>query len=221
MMSKLLPRRAYARASRSAKIDVRPEGCASPTWAPALPASRHAANARQTRLSTAPIRPRESLCFTSRCMFTSFYGRRNWEQRVKIAAVVVQTMLIDLYLPQYDVRERHRTRVAAPPETVYAALRSADLAASPIVRTLFLLRALPVALARRRAGVQALLSRQATPVTLATFESLGFRLLEALPPTELVLGIEGKFWRQTSRLCTPAATAFLPQPLPPGTARGR
>ena len=129
-------------------------------------------------------------------------------------------MLIDLYLPQYDVRERHRTRVAAPPETVYAALRSADLAASPIVRTLFLLRALPVALARGRAGVQALLSRRATAVTLDTFESLGFRLLEALPPTELVLGIEGKFWRQTSRLCTPGAAAFLTQPPAPGTARG-
>jgi len=129
-------------------------------------------------------------------------------------------MLIDLYLPQYDVRERHRTRVAAPPETVYAALRSADLAASPIVRTLFLLRALPVALARGRAGVQALLSRRATAVTLATFESLGFRLLEALPPTELVLGIEGKFWRQTSRLCTPDTAAFLTQPPAPGTARG-
>ena len=112
-------------------------------------------------------------------------------------------MLIDLYLPQYDVRERHRTRVAAPPKVVYAALRSVDLAASPIVRALFLLRTLPGALAGGMVGVQALVSRRATAVTLATFESLGFRLLEALPPTELVLGIEGKFWRQTSRLSTP------------------
>ena len=129
-------------------------------------------------------------------------------------------MLIDLYLPQYDVRERHRTRVAAPPKVVYAALRSVDLAASPIVRALFLLRTLPGALAGGMVGVQALVSRRATAVTLATFESLGFRLLEAVPPAELVLGIEGKFWRQTRPLCTPGPAAFRTQPPAPGTARG-
>lgn len=43
--------------------------------------------------------------------------------------------LLDEYLPAYDVRERHRTRVRASAPATYAALHTADLA-PPLVRVL-------------------------------------------------------------------------------------
>ena len=128
-------------------------------------------------------------------------------------------MLIDTYLPRYDVRERHRTRVAASPTATHAALRTADLAHAPIVRGLLALRALPGALAHGVAGLRALRARGPAPITLATFEAQGFRLLADAPPTELVLGLEGQFWRPRGNLRTPPAVAFLAQPPAPGTAR--
>lgn len=130
-------------------------------------------------------------------------------------------MLIDDYLPRYDVRERHRTRVAASPEVTYAALHTADLRSSLIVRALLLARALPGALARGRAGVRALRARGTTPLTLAALEATGFRVLAAAPPTEIVLGLEGRFWRvRDGAPHAPAAPDFWTRAPAPGTARG-
>jgi hypothetical protein len=129
-------------------------------------------------------------------------------------------MLIDSYLPRFDVSERHRTRVAASPETTYAALWTADLAKAPVVRMLVALRALPGALRSGVSGLRALLQRGSRPVTLATFQERGFRLLAELPPTELVIGLEGRFWRPTGNLSTPSAGTFRSNAAAPGTARG-
>ena len=43
-------------------------------------------------------------------------------------------MLIDAYMPEYDVSERHHTRVAASREATYAALWTANLANAPMAR---------------------------------------------------------------------------------------
>lgn len=129
-------------------------------------------------------------------------------------------MLIDEYLPRYDVSERHRTHVAASPEVTYAALWTTDLARGPLVRIIIALRALPGAIGNGAAGLRALRQRGSKPVTLATFQERGFRVLAEEPPTELVLGLEGKFWRPTGNISTPSATAFRSQPAAPGTARG-
>jgi hypothetical protein len=129
-------------------------------------------------------------------------------------------MLIDTYLPQYDVRERHRTHVAASPAATYAALRTADFAAHPLVRVLFALRALPGALARGADGIRALWKRRPEVMTVATLEASGFRVLEDAPPTELVLGIEGQFWRSVARTRTPDVATFRMRAPAPGTARG-
>jgi hypothetical protein len=128
-------------------------------------------------------------------------------------------MLIDAYLPRFDVRERHRTHVAASPAATWAALRTTDLAAAPIVRALLLLRALPAALATGVTGVRALLARGPEPITLAAFERSGFRILEEAPPRELVIGLEGRFWRPGGDLCTPGPHAFRTEAPAPGTAR--
>jgi hypothetical protein len=128
-------------------------------------------------------------------------------------------MLIDSLLPEYDVSERHRTHVAASREVTYAALRTTDLASGPLVRILVALRAMPGALRDGAGGLRALRRRGSRAVTLATFQERGFRLLAEQPPTELVLGLEGHFWRPTGNLRTPSATAFRSQPAAPGTAR--
>jgi hypothetical protein len=128
-------------------------------------------------------------------------------------------VLIDAYLPRWDVGERHRITVAAPPETVYAALRTTDLAGAGLVRALLALRALPGAFRDGTAGLRALGQRGRRAVTLATFESVGFRILDERPPTELVIGLEGQFWRATGNLCTPPAAEFGRHAPPPGTAR--
>jgi len=129
-------------------------------------------------------------------------------------------MLIDACMPEYDVSERHHTRVAASREATYAALWTANLANAPIARTLLALRALPAALGHGVTGVRTLWGRGSEPITLATFQKRGFQVLAELPPTELVMGLEGQFWRPTGGPYTPLPTAFRSQPPAPGTARG-
>ena len=129
-------------------------------------------------------------------------------------------MLIDDYLPQWDVRERHHIRVAAPPETVFAALSDTDLAAAPIVRLLLGARALPGALMQGRAGIRSVARRVRAPITLRSFEERGFTRLAELRPAELVMGLEGRFWRPDGDLCTPPAATFASTPPAAGMARG-
>jgi hypothetical protein len=128
-------------------------------------------------------------------------------------------VLIDDYLPSYDVSERHSLLVRASPAATYAALRSADLASAPLVRVLLALRALPGAIAPGGGGVESLRRRGGASVTLATFEDHGFRILAEQPPEELLIGLEGQFWRPSGGLCTPPSELFLTAPPKPGMAR--
>jgi hypothetical protein len=56
---------------------------------------------------------------------------------------------IDAYMPQFDVRERHKVIVNAPADAVHAAVRSVDLSNSPLISWLFRLRELPGGLSGR------------------------------------------------------------------------
>src|SRR5688500_6175557 len=113
------------------------------------------------------------------------------------------TALIDEYLPRFDVRTTHRIRVRASPDATWAALPRADLARGPLVGALLVIRALPAALASGRAGFDRLRHESVRHVTLDSFVGEGFRILEERPPEELVIGLEGRFWRPTGDLCTP------------------
>lgn len=128
-------------------------------------------------------------------------------------------MLIDEFLPRYDVVERHQLRIRASAVTTYAALLTTDFAVSGLLRALLALRALPAALRTGPAGWRALRARDATPLTLATLEASGFTRLAATPPTELVLGLEGRFWTLAPERCAPLAAAFRTTAPAPGTAR--
>ena len=128
-------------------------------------------------------------------------------------------MLIDDYMPEWDVREQHRIRIHASAEQVYGALRSADLAGHPLVRILLGLRALPAALSRGGEGIRQLWLRAARPITLAAFEEHGFSILAENPPWEILIGLEGAFWKISGELREIDPDRFRRQPVPPGLAR--
>lgn len=128
-------------------------------------------------------------------------------------------MLIDDYLPTFDVTERHRIRIRASMLTTYSAIKTSDLAESTISRFLLFVRAVPGALVHGVKGLRALAARHHEPVTLSSFEKGGFRILAERSPEEIVIGLEGRFWTPSGALCTPGAEAFLNRTAQPGTAR--
>lgn len=102
-------------------------------------------------------------------------------------------MLIDRYLPRYDVRTRHEGEVEATTDVTYAAARELDLAHSPIARVLFGLRSLP----------RVLSGTEGPPLGKIDFEALeeiGFVVLGEEPGRELVVGAVGQFWRPVGNL---------------------
>jgi hypothetical protein len=110
-------------------------------------------------------------------------------------------MLIDRFLPHCDFFEHHSTRVAATTERIYDVIRHGTFTAHPIVRALLFLRGM---------------GRGRTTFSLDLFLKQGFTLLAEDPPREIVLGIEGPFWRPNCKLGVPDFTA----PVPSGSARG-
>jgi hypothetical protein len=98
-------------------------------------------------------------------------------------------VLIDEFMPLFDVSERHHTMVQAPADRAFAATRRLDLARSRLVRALFAARGIPLILRR-----QGLPSRS---MTLDDLVRAGFVYLGEEPDREIVLGVVGTFWRPT------------------------
>jgi len=96
-------------------------------------------------------------------------------------------VLLDRFLPEYDVHERHTVAIEATPEAVMSALRGLRPRDLPLTVALMGLRSLPAFVLRR----ERLLSFKA-PV-IDQFLEAGFVLL-ADEPGELVLGSVGRFW---------------------------
>jgi hypothetical protein len=101
-------------------------------------------------------------------------------------------MLLDEFLPQWDVRQHHATLVRATPEEVYRAVRRLDLGRSGLNRWLFRARGLP-------------LGRQ---ITLSDMMSRGFVLLGEDAPRELVLGLIARPWALVGGVRRVDAEAF-------------
>lgn len=104
-------------------------------------------------------------------------------------------MLIDRFLPRYDVTYICETSVDAPPEETYAAVRETNLR-DPVVDALFAVRELPHTIVRRLRGEP--LPPTAPKVTFGDLAQLGpgWVSLAEEPGTELVIGSVGKFWRK-------------------------
>lgn len=112
-------------------------------------------------------------------------------------------MNLDRLMPHCDFVERHATVVRAAPERIYAAIRRADLARHPVTRALLVLRGL---------------GRGGKKFNLDSFIGDGFGILAEDPPREIVLGVQGPFWRPGCKLHTVTAETFRTS-VPDGTAR--
>ncbi|MBI2427925.1 MAG: hypothetical protein HYV29_03870 [Ignavibacteriales bacterium] len=86
-------------------------------------------------------------------------------------------MLIDKYLPSYDVVEVHSAVLDAKVESVYETVRNFRFANSTLTSLLFSLRGLST-----------------KKVSLQTVLDAGFILLDQQENEEFVLGLVGKFW---------------------------
>lgn len=106
--------------------------------------------------------------------------------------------LIDGWLrPEARLLERHESRVTAPPQRAYEAMRQVRLAHMPIVRVLFTIRRIP----------------HSRDMTLREFFSTPpFLILEEVPDQEVVIGVAGRPWRFREHPSTPDEFRASAQP---------
>lgn len=95
--------------------------------------------------------------------------------------------LLDRFMPECEVRELHETRVAAPAEITWQAVRSLDLQRSPLVRAVF--RGRELLLGARRTTVAPARS------FLEEVVALGWQVLAEEPGREVVLGAVTQPWK--------------------------
>jgi hypothetical protein len=108
------------------------------------------------------------------------YGRRGR------APAGPRDRLLDGFMPEYDVAERHFAYIAAPPEVALRAAEETDLAASPFIRAIFRARAAflgarPDDTPRPRG-------------LLALTQSIGWSVLAEVPGREVVMGAVTQPW---------------------------
>jgi hypothetical protein len=92
-------------------------------------------------------------------------------------------MLIDEFLPNYDIRERRRIEVNAPIDITYATARRLDISEARLSMILFRLRGIPVG-----------------RFDIDSFQRMRFILLGEKMNEELLLGLVGCFWTPTGEL---------------------
>jgi hypothetical protein len=98
-------------------------------------------------------------------------------------------VLIDDFMPSFDVSERHHTLVNAPADRAFEATRRVDLARSRVIRALFAVRGIPFLFRGRRPPRRRM--------TLDDLVSAGFVWLGEDLDREIVLGVVGTFWKPT------------------------
>lgn len=99
--------------------------------------------------------------------------------------------ILDRFIPAEHSLSSHRVEIDAPVERVWERLFDLNLQESALIRLLFRLRGLPDI---RR---------------LDDFQDLGFTILEKQPPTHLVLGLVGRFWRPSGDAVPTTREEFL------------
>ena len=104
-----------------------------------------------------------------------------------------EAMLLDRYLPQYDVTETHAVVIDADTELTWQAVRRSDLSRSAVIRVLLELRSLPNRLQGVLKGRPSEPSRP--PLMLDDMERAGFLLLGERPGHEIVFGSVVQPWK--------------------------
>ena len=128
-------------------------------------------------------------------------------------------MLLDEYLPTFDVRSKYAIRIAAAPERVFGLLRITDFDCWGIMRQLYALRTLASLFQMPQETLHRFheeLRRER--YTLNSMLRNGLTLLGERAREELVLGAVGRFWRARGELVPTSATKFH-DPAPFGTAK--
>jgi hypothetical protein len=128
-------------------------------------------------------------------------------------------MLLNAFLPEFDVRTCHVIRIAAPPEHVFSCLWTANFDHWGVTRALYGLRTLPAFLGSPKGTWRRFLKEGRRPhFTLEDLLANGFAVLGEESGQELVLGTVGRFWRAHGQLCATNPERFV-TPAPPGTAK--
>lgn len=107
-------------------------------------------------------------------------------------------LLMDEFVPHFDVAVVHSEVFRARPATCYRAATEVDLFQAPLVRALLGIRALPRRIAGQLRGRPSAASApEATPSTfrLKDLVALGWILLGETPGVEMVLGQVSRPWR--------------------------
>jgi len=114
--------------------------------------------------------------------------------------------LLDRFMPAYDVVERHRIRVTAPPAATLAAAREQDLFRLPLVRAIFKTREFVL-----RAAAD---DRPQPRGLLAAALALGWAVLADVADREIVVGAVTKPWEPdvTFRALPPDEFAAFAEP---------
>ena len=123
--------------------------------------------------------------------------------------------LLDSWLPDYEFSEHHEKRVDASSDAVRRALHEVDVSRIPLARALMALRSLPGLLWQPRATLARMRRRSERRIGLMALE--GFVLL-ADEPSEIVLGLTGRFWKASGEVLPSDAASFRDPP-PTGAAR--
>jgi len=121
-------------------------------------------------------------------------------------AAAEEDLLLNRFLPAYEIVERHRIRVAAPAAVTFDVARDIDLQASPVVRTIF--RAREVILGANPGD------RRPQRGLLAETQSLGWGVLAEVPGREVVVGAVTRPWEAnvTFRALPPEQFAAFREP---------
>lgn len=115
------------------------------------------------------------------------YAGVTWYRYGKVARAGPRDPLVDRFMPKYEVREVHQTRVAAPAEVTFGVAHDLDLQRSTIVRAIFTGRELLLGGERSK--------RDHAPGFLAEVLALGWRVLAVEPGRELVIGAVTQPWK--------------------------
>jgi hypothetical protein len=115
------------------------------------------------------------------------YGAVTWYRYGRVRRGPAGGGLLDRFMPEFDVRERHQTRVAAPAAVTFAAARELALHRSPLIRGLFRARQLLMG------GTAAAEAGPAVPF-LDEVVALGWRVLAEEPEREIVVGAATQPW---------------------------
>jgi hypothetical protein len=128
------------------------------------------------------------------------YASRTWARYGRLRPRGAPDPLLDRFMPDYEVAERHELRVRAPAEITFIAARDLDLSRSAIVRAIFAGRSLVMGADSAGDDAPAPLLEKAL--------SLGWGILAEIPGRKVVLGAVTQPWNANVVFESVAPEAF-------------